>query len=113
MSTSSQDRRRFKRLQAPVYCRPAGMALRREEQVADISVGGMRVYTDDVHKAGSRLEMELFLPSGKTVTLLAEVVWVEELAQGSPAKFDIGLRYVDLTPEEEAVIGQVLGPEEP
>lgn len=95
------DRRKFRRVKAPVLVRPArkvtDLALRR---VGDISEGGFRAYSDDRHAVGSRLEVELFLPEGESAVALAEVVWQEELPPGAGARFDVGLRFVEARRED-------------
>jgi Tfp pilus assembly protein PilZ len=96
---STPERRRFKRLNAPVLCRPLGGALVDEEgmrKVQDISLGGVCVYTDDPHKIGEHLELELFLPNGETVTLDTQICWIDKLPKGGPARFEVGLQYVDV-----------------
>jgi c-di-GMP-binding flagellar brake protein YcgR len=113
----SPERRKYKRLNAPVFARPlggvgAGVGPPEKRSVQDISMGGVRVYTDDKHKKGHRLELELFLPTGDSLTLTAEVVWVDELKSGSPAKFEVGLRYVDVSPDELKVLQGVLRDED-
>jgi hypothetical protein len=72
----------------------------------------MRVFSDDTHSPGTRLELELLLSDGKTLVFDAEVVWVDTLPEGSPAKFDVGLRY--LAPQEGEVsrLAEVLGPDD-
>ena len=109
MTTS--ERRRFKRLNAPVLCRPLGATLIDEEgkrKVQDISLGGVCVYTDDKHQVGEHLELELFLPTGDTVTLDTVIVWIDPLAATEPAKFEIGLQYVDIAASDLARIEAVL-----
>lgn len=103
------DRRRYRRARAPIYVRPVGaLAYAVKRQVNDISLGGLRAYSDEGQKPGTRLEMELFFSDGGSATVLAEVVWVEALPEGSPARFDIGLRCVDARPEDLDRIAQVL-----
>ncbi len=106
------DRRQFKRLNAPVLCRPLGVNASAQQQekrsVQDISLGGVCVFTDDAHKQGEHLELELFLPTGETVTLDTVVVWVDPLPKGSPAKFEIGLRYEDVAADDLARLTAVL-----
>ena len=105
------ERRKYRRIQAPVYCRPAGLSLlegRRE--TVDISLGGVRVYSDDRHAKGSLMKMEFFVEGGPHVTYTAEVVWVDPLPPGSPAKFDVGLKFVDLHPAGLAFLQTVLSP---
>ncbi len=108
---TTPERRRFKRLHAPVLCRPLGASLVDEEgkrKVQDISLGGLCVYTDDNHKIGEHLELELFLPTGETVTLDTQICWIDKLGAGDPAKFEIGLQYVDIAAADLARIETLL-----
>ena len=109
----NDDRRQYPRLEAPVLCRPAGLLLRllQPRQAIDISLGGMRIFSDDPVKLGSLLELDLFLPDQTTVTAKAEVVWVEELPPGAPALYDVGLRFTELAEGDKARLAQVLHPE--
>jgi c-di-GMP-binding flagellar brake protein YcgR len=111
---SPADRRRFRRIQAPVFCRPRGApgGSRIRQEVRDISRGGMRVFSDDSHPLGTRLELELLLADGQALVFDAEVVWVDALPEGSPAKFDVGLRYIAPQEGEVERLAEVLGPEE-
>ena len=106
------ERRRYRRIQAPVYCRPAGVSfLARRREPVDISLGGVRVYSDDRYRVGALVKMEFFVESGPPVTYTAEVVWVEQLPPGGPAKYDVGLKFVDLSPQALAFLTSLLGPE--
>ncbi len=68
--------------------------------VTDVSRGGLRAYSDEPQRVGERHELELFLPKGPSVIVVAQVVWVEELPEGSPARFDVGMRYVEVRTED-------------
>jgi PilZ domain len=104
------DRRRFPRVKAPVLCRPIGRPLFGGDQRAiDISAGGVRLYSDEKLKPGDRLELELFLPDGSSVTCATEVVWEDELPQGSPARYDVGVKFLDPNDPELAKLAGVLG----
>ncbi len=97
----SEDKRRYRRLSAPVYCRPAGLRARLsaalkgdgKRQVRNISTGGVRMYTDDKYKVGERLELEVLLPDKTWITVEAQVVWITELGKGEPARFDVGVEF--------------------
>jgi hypothetical protein len=103
------DRRRYRRVKAPILVRPPGALARAvPERVNDISPGGLRSYSDDAHAPGTRLELELLFPDGGSATVLAEVVWMEKIPSGAPAKFDLGLRFVDAEPEDLERIARVL-----
>ncbi len=104
------ERRQYRRIQAPVYCRPAGLLARGREPL-DISLGGVRVYSDDRYRVGALVKMEFFAQDFPPLTYTAEVVWIEELAPGSAAKFDVGLKFVDLAPDALEALAGRLGPE--
>jgi len=70
----------------------------------------MCIYTDDEIKHGKRLELELFLPDGTTVTCQVEVAWVDALAAGAAARYDVGLRLTDIDPRDRQRLASVLEP---
>jgi hypothetical protein len=112
--TSPAERRAFRRVQAPIAVRP----VRFFEQllarpVQDVSRGGLRAYSDERHHVGERVELELFLPIGPPLKLVAEVVWIEKLPEGSPARFDVGMRYVELGYEAFLRLSEFLPDEDP
>jgi Tfp pilus assembly protein PilZ len=86
------DRRRFPRLNVPVYYRPARL-LSPRKPAQDVSRGGIRVYTDDPLELGTRLEIELFLPEGESLTIDVRVAWVRELSQ-QDTRFEAGLEFL-------------------
>ena len=104
-----EDRRRFHRAQVPVLIRPVGPLARFVRyQVHDLGLGGLRCYSDEAHAPGKRLEIEIAFPEGGSATALVEVVWDEALPEGSPARHDVGLRFVDATPEDRDRIAALL-----
>ncbi len=76
----------------------------------DVSLGGVRVYSDESHRVGQQLGMELLLPDGTCVTFTAQVMWVETLPKGSPARYDVGLQFVNLADDVRSRIVSVLDP---
>ncbi len=103
------ERRRYRRLRVPVLIRPVSPLARRvKPMVSDVSVSGLRAYSDEEQRPGTRLELELLLQDGASATVLAEVVWVLPLAEGAPARFDVGLRFVDVLPEDLERIARLL-----
>jgi hypothetical protein len=109
---ADRDRRKYRRIRAPLYCRPAGMEfLARQRQPIDVSLGGVRIYSDDPMKIGELLKLELFAKGAPPVTYTAEVVWIEHLiAADAPARFDIGLKFLQLEPDALKLLVGVLGP---
>jgi hypothetical protein len=109
---SPDDRRRYRRARAPLLARPVGPLARTEPRpIIDISMGGLRAYSDEPQRPGSRLEMELFFADQGSAVFLAEVVWIEPLPVGAPARFDVGLRFVDADPEDLERIATLLADE--
>jgi c-di-GMP-binding flagellar brake protein YcgR len=109
----AEERRRYRRIQAPVYCRPAGVSLlARHREAVDISLGGVRVYSDDAYRIGRLVKMEFFIDGGPAVTYTAQVVWIEELPADAPARYDVGLKFVDLSPAALEFLTGLLGPED-
>lgn len=112
-SAQPSDRRKYRRIRVPLYCRPAGMQfLARQREAVDISLGGVRIFSDEPLRIGELLKLEFFLPDVAPVTYTGEVVWVEELGDGAPARFDVGLKFIQLEPEALKLLLRVLGPPE-
>ena len=86
--------------------------LARHHEPIDISLGGVRIYSDDKLRVGELLKMEFFLPDVEPVTYTAEVVWIVPLPTGSPARFDVGLKFMQLEPGAITLLMGVLGPPE-
>src|SRR5512143_2296630 len=89
------DRRRYRRLNAPLYWRGAG--LRSAWKGVDVSLGGIRIYSDDVFEIGTRIELELLAAGDETIEFNARVVWVDVLPAGAPALYDVGLEFLELS----------------
>lgn len=108
---SVHERRQYKRVRAPVYCRPMGIAsrfLHQKAQPLDISLGGLRIYSDEPVNRGARLELELFLPDNTSVSCKVEVVWVDELPAEGPARHDVGLKFIEVRDEDRRRLATVL-----
>jgi PilZ domain len=109
---NAADRRQFPRIKAPVFCRPAGLRFGNAGETLDISLGGARVYSDDETAPRTPLELELIFADNSSVVCRAEVVWIERLPSGAPARFDVGLRFTELAGDAAAQLARVLSPEE-
>jgi hypothetical protein len=104
------DRRKYRRIQAPVLVRPASLRSRVVARpVNDISLGGLRIYSDVSLAVGHRQEIELLFADGGSATLTVEVAWIETLPPGSPALFETGLQLVQVREEDLTRIARVLG----
>ncbi|HET6437401.1 MAG TPA: PilZ domain-containing protein [Anaeromyxobacter sp.] len=103
------ERRRYRRVRAAILVRPLGPLARvSPRQVTDISLGGLRAWSDDARRVGTRLELELVFPDGGSATCLAEVVWAEPQPSGAVARYEMGLRFVEVDPDDLDRIAAVL-----
>jgi hypothetical protein len=103
------DRRRYPRLQAPVFCRPAGLGLFHERlNTRNLSLGGARIFSDEYFKPGHRLELDVELPSGEFLRCWAEVMWVTSREPDGEATYDVGLRFTDLAEPDIQRLAAVL-----
>src|SRR3954454_17115491 len=102
------ERRKFGRVDAPVFCRPVGVPLFGRRKALDVSLGGLRIYADDPPQIGDRLELELFLPDESEVMCTVEVVWVDDLPEGSPARHDVGAKFVSIAADDRTRLQAIL-----
>ncbi len=105
---SGPDRRKFPRLEVPVFYRAVMSTPADRLQAVNLSQGGVRLYSDHPHPLGERLELELFLPDRSALTCGAEVVWMESLPMGAPARFEVGVKFVRISPEDQARLTAIL-----
>ncbi len=95
-SDKKPERRRFPRVMAPVLCRVPRI-LTAKKRVTDLSLGGVRIYSDEHIEVGERLELQFLLPDGSKAEAIAKVVWIKEMPPGSAAAYDVGLEFLDMT----------------
>lgn len=91
-------RRRFPRLKTPVFYRPSS-TLGIVRQTSNLSLGGVRIYSNNPLKENELLDIELALPNGKSIATSARVVWIMGLPPGSIALYDVGLEFTHIPPE--------------
>jgi len=102
----TDERRRFPRLNVPLFYRPARLFGPRQP-AHDVSRGGIKVYTDDALELGTRLEIELFLPEGDSLTLDVRVAWLRELV-GQSARYEAGLEFLAMDEERVRLLERCL-----
>jgi c-di-GMP-binding flagellar brake protein YcgR len=105
------DLRRLPRLHAPVFCRPVGGVLFGRRRAIDLSLGGIRLYADDLLAEGDRLELELFLPDETQLICRVEVVWVENLPANAPARFDVSIKFEEISARDRYRLSALLKPD--
>ena len=100
------ERRRFPRVALPTLYRPAGL-LGPRRPARDVSQGGIRVNTDEALSEGTRLEIEMFLPDGSSLTVDVRVAWIRELA-GEDSRYEAGLEFLAMDPIRAAQLERCL-----
>lgn len=92
---SSKEKRRFPRVMAPVFFW-GPRVFTKKQRVSNLSLGGVRIFSDQRLYVGERLELEFFLPDGSTIEAVARVVWIKDMPPGSEAVYDVGMEFVEL-----------------
>lgn len=100
------DRRKYRRIRAPLHYRPIDSPLVGE--ALDISLGGVRVYSHKRLAVGAVINLEIFRPDGPPASYRAQVMWVSALGEGAPARFDMGLRFIEIEPDALKFLMQVI-----
>jgi hypothetical protein len=105
----SELRATYARLLAPVYFSGIVWPLfRRRRRPPQPGLGGVKVYTDETPREGSRLAIEIFLPDGTSIVCKVEVVWVDRLPANAPARCDVGLHFTAIHPHDRQRLSAVL-----
>ena len=93
---SNTERRQYPRVMASVFYK-APEHLSPKRRVSDLSLGGVRIYSDERLNMEGRLELEFFLPDGSTVKATAKVAWIKEMPEGAEALYDVGMELIELS----------------
>ncbi|MFP4365138.1 MAG: methyltransferase domain-containing protein [Spirochaetia bacterium] len=104
------ERRRFPRINVDLYCRPASV-FEYQHEMHNVSFGGIRIYSDQPHRVGEHLDLELFLPDNSEVHCKVEVVWVSEAPEAKQAKYDVGLRFMKIREDHLDILKQHINKE--
>jgi c-di-GMP-binding flagellar brake protein YcgR len=95
------DRRQFPRQDRLVSVRQPGEGSSdRWLSTRDVSAGGMRLLSERALAKGDRLELEILLLDGSWLLVQIKVAWSVKLDIGSTAEYEVGLRFLDLTPAD-------------
>lgn len=96
---AGDERRRFKRVSLPMYFRDVRRRVSKNP-VLDVSMGGLRVYSDEPLQIGERFAIEVVLDSEMSINGVVRVAWIEELPEDEPARYDVGLEIVAAEPDQ-------------
>jgi Tfp pilus assembly protein PilZ len=102
-----RNRRKYPRFNAPICYRSASLFSARRPLI-NISLGGIRIYSDEKFKIGRRLEIELILPDDTVLICTVKVVWQSPLPEGSKASYDTGLQFLDVPTDSLQRLTEVL-----
>ncbi len=102
-----QDRRRFSRVNAPIYFSYSSRFLP-SLPVSNVSLGGVRMFSDEKIAVGKRLNLTVTLPRGGMIECRGEVVWVKGLPEDSEANYDLGISFTDIAPSDRVALGEYL-----
>jgi len=105
--TQNTERRRFPRVMAPVLCRIPRTPTKKQ-RVSNLSLGGVRIYSDEHLDLGQELDLEFFLSDGTVLKAKARVVWIKELPPGEQGVYDVGLEFVKLSKRAREELSSVL-----
>ena len=104
---NSEERRRYPRVIVPVLYRSPRISSRRR-RVSNLSLGGVRIFSDERLKLGECMELEFFLPNGLNAKAIARTVWIRELPDEAEAIFDVGFEFVEMSIELRQIIKDVV-----
>jgi hypothetical protein len=89
-------------LRAPVYFTPVCPPLLRcDARKGESALGGFTVQTDEVLRESSWMTTEIFLGQQPDLICTVRVAWVDELPDGLPARFDVGLQIAAIHPDDQ------------
>jgi hypothetical protein len=109
---SPAERAQYRRIQTPAFFRAAGLRPFLHLTTGEGREARLRMYSDERHVCGEHLKLDVVFPTGEDRTFTAEVAWLDELPQGSPARYDVGLRVLDIDLPTRQLIASCLASQE-
>ncbi len=89
--------RKHPRLKANVHYRPTKL-IGRKHPVPNISLGGMRIFSNTHFKKGEIINIELSFPHEQKTIVLAKVVWVDSYPKDSDFVYELGIEFIHFPP---------------
>jgi hypothetical protein len=80
----------------------------KKQRVSNLSLGGVRIYSDERLDAGQVLDLGFFLPNGSVIEAKARVIWIKELPPGSKGIYDVGMELIKLSEKARKELALVL-----
>ncbi len=73
-------------------------------RVADIGEGGLRMYSDEEVDVERPIDFEIDLNGGETLHCTGRVIWQKALDEEAPARYDLGVEFVNLSGKNKAAL---------
>jgi len=107
------ERRRHPRISVdlPVeYSRIEGAAVPRNGRAANASQGGVLVYLPELVQVGQILRLRLYfsLPKIQKIEMVAEIAWVDIPMGEKPEEYRAGLKFLEISPDDQGKLTQFL-----
>ncbi|PIE19064.1 MAG: hypothetical protein CSA65_03220 [Proteobacteria bacterium] len=98
------ERREHPRFEVTAYVDYTGSEILLYHHIENLSLGGICIRTTMLESLGSKVDLVINFPDlDKTVSVIGEVVWVNE-----HEPMDMGLRFLDLDEERLAVLREYI-----
>jgi hypothetical protein len=107
MNKPKIEKRLFPRVMLPVFYRTPRIQTSKQS-VSNLSLGGVRIYSDERLHVGQALELEFFFPNGSTMRAIAKVVWTKELPPTMGAIYDVGMEFIRLSEKARKDLEDIL-----
>ncbi len=107
MNKARTEKRGFRRVKTPVLYRNIKSSTSRQ-QVNNLSLQGVRIYSDEHLDVGQTLELEFYFPNGMTLEVIARVVWIKKQMPGSRGLYDVGMEFINLSEAAQKELSAVL-----
>jgi len=101
---ADSERRMFPRIEANAYVDFTGTEVLLFHKIENISLGGISIQASKVEPVGTIVDLLVNFPDlEKSIKVQGEVVW-----STTDEPLDMGIRYVNLTPEDKEVLKKYL-----
>lgn len=101
---ADKDRRMFPRIEVNAYVDYTGSEVLLFHKIENISLGGISIQASKIEPVGTIVDLLVNFPDlDKSINVQGEVVW----ATGDEP-LDMGIRYINLTPENKEVLKKYL-----
>lgn len=109
-----EERRKFIRLDINVIVKWKKIydgALKDQNINKDVSEDGICLILDERLQIADKLQIELILPTKKTINLIGKVSWVRQygvVAENHKRNYDTGIEFIDIAEEDRKEIAQFI-----